>query len=161
MLTILATTHSFVQARGAEPQLIDIDGTVFVQLALFLLLLLILTRLFFKPFLELKDAREKVTDGPRHDAKAMDGKSLELAEKYEKAVAAARQTGADANAVSRADSQKREREIREKARTETETRLTEARAKLKIDTETARATLGTQVDALAKDMAKRLLGRSL
>jgi len=57
----LASFRPLVLAPAApqshEPQLIDLDGTLFVQLGLFLLAVVVLYRFLWKPYLRVRDER--------------------------------------------------------------------------------------------------------
>jgi peptidoglycan/LPS O-acetylase OafA/YrhL len=61
-----------------EPQLIDLDQTVFVQLGIFLLLALVLWRLLWRPYLRVREERRwvpaaGVQDGRRRGRAAGEG----------------------------------------------------------------------------------------
>ena len=46
-----------MRAEEGPPPLIDLDGTILVQLGLFLLLWIVLWKLLFQPFLKVRDQR--------------------------------------------------------------------------------------------------------
>ena len=56
--------------QSHEPQLIDLDQTVFVQLGIFLLLVLVLYRFLWKPYLRVRGERVTRVEGYRQDARA-------------------------------------------------------------------------------------------
>ena len=66
---------------AAHP-LIDIDGTVFVQFALFLILFVIANKFLFQPYLALRERRKAGIEGARAEATKMsataDAKLAEL-----------------------------------------------------------------------------------
>ena len=51
-----------------EPQLIDIDHTVFVQLGIFLVLFLVLSKFLWKPYLRVRTERVARVEGYREEA---------------------------------------------------------------------------------------------
>lgn len=163
---LLVATHaashvSALRFEPAEPQLIDIDATLFIQLGLFLGLVAILRQLFFKPFLALKDAREAVTDQPKRDAHDLETRAFTLAGEYDRKIAEARTRGQEERRTLSARSQARERGIREAVRTEVGATLAAARSRLADEGKKARSALAAEVDTLGRKMAERLLGRAL
>ena len=54
--------------QSVEPQLIDIDKTVFVQLAVFLLALIVLGRYLWRPYLRVRTERVARVEGYREEA---------------------------------------------------------------------------------------------
>ena len=52
--------------------IIDLDGTVFVQLGMFFVAFLLLHALVFKPMVALLDAREQAIDGAKDEAKHLE-----------------------------------------------------------------------------------------
>ena len=51
-----------------EPQLIDVDHTIFVQLGIFLVLFLILSKFLWKPYLRVRTERVARVEGYREEA---------------------------------------------------------------------------------------------
>ena len=78
----------------ARAGLIDLDITVFFQLAVFLTLLVILNRLAFQPLLALFEERRKRTEGARTDAGAAAVRATRLEETVQEALDDAIRTGA-------------------------------------------------------------------
>lgn len=65
----------------AKAALIDLDATFFVQFAFFLLLYLVLSRAFFRPYVEFLRRRDEATEGMRRRASAIleEARALEAA----------------------------------------------------------------------------------
>src|SRR4051812_50228826 len=91
-----------------EPQLIDIDQTVFVQLGIFLLLALVLWRLLWRPYLRIRGERVTRVEGYRQDAVKMDADAAERLAKAGPARAAGRRQGPGRRATPRAEAPARE-----------------------------------------------------
>src|SRR6476620_8968676 len=77
------------------PPLIDIDGTLFVQFGLFVVMLFVLSRVLFRPYLKLRDLREKSIDGARAEAAEMDVRAKKIVADYDENLQKARLRGAE------------------------------------------------------------------
>ena len=140
---------------------VDIDGTLFVQGGLFLLLMLVLWPLLFKPWLAAQERRAEAIQGALVKSKDVRRKAdallVELRHQARRAPAivrtiCARRCVTTKRACRRKPSQKR-------AAAAMSTR-DEARKTIAAQAETARAALATKVDELAQDIVTRLLGRT-
>ena len=151
----------WILAAGAEPPLIDIDATLYVQLLLFLLLLIVLTQLLFKPYLRLRDERERAIGGTADEARRLEADAQARIADYEGHLARAKARGAEERARIRADGVARERAVVDTARAETSRRIAEARAEVARLGEQARVELTRQADDIGRRLASRLLGREV
>src|SRR5439155_20359906 len=102
---------------AAHP-LIDIDLTVVVQFALFLLVFLIANNLLFQPYLRLRERRKAGIDGARAEAEQMTAQADAKLADYEKQLAAARNRANDEGRKVRTAAATHEREVTEHARAE-------------------------------------------
>ena len=144
-----------------EPQLIDIDQTVFVQLGIFLLLALVLWRLLWRPYLRIRGERVTRVEGYRQDAVKMDADAAERLAKAELALAAVRRQGSGERATARAEAQTREQAVLAAANAEAQKTLAAARVRLEATLQTERAKLDAQTRDVAKTAAQRILGREI
>ncbi len=142
-----------------EPQLIDLDGTVFVQLGLFLVLALALWRLLWRPYLRVRGERVTRVEGYRQEAAALEANAADRLSKAEAALAAARKLGAGERATARAEAQAREQVVLAEANTEAQKTLAAARERLNATLTTERAKLEAQTREVAQTAARRILGR--
>ena len=76
----LRPAGEFLAAGGVE---MDFDRTMLVQMALFVLLIAVLSPLLFKPVLRLFEERERRTEGARSDARQMQDKAENLLVRYQ------------------------------------------------------------------------------
>jgi F-type H+-transporting ATPase subunit b len=147
-------------AAAAAP-VVDIDGTIFIQAGIFLLLMAILYPLLFKPWLATQQRREQAITGTTAAASDLRARADEEARRYETRLAEARARAAgirsDAVKVSEEERQRALAEARSVAGTEAEA----LRQRLAREAEEARATLATRVEELAQDIATKLLGRTV
>lgn len=148
-------------AAAKDPPLIDLDSTVLIQLVVFVLTAIVLSRFLFKPFLAMRAARAEGIEGAREQAARMDDEARAKVADYDAKYTAARTRAQDERGKVRAEAALREREISDAARRETEAAVTTARAKLETDAATARAELAPRADEIARTIVKKVLGREV
>ena len=149
------------RAEEASPPLIDVDGTTFVQLGIFLVMLLVLSRTLFGPYLKMRADRERGIAGSRHEAESMGEKARHIVEDYDKKLADAKRRGNDERNKLRQEGVAHEREVVGKARAEIHNALGAATKKIVADTATGRAALAAEAAPLARKVAGRILGREI
>lgn len=138
----------------------ELNATIFLQAAIFFVLLGWLTPTLFQPFLKLFEERERRIVGAAEEAKRLSGSADERAALIEQKT---RDAQADARRVLaglRIKSAEREAEIIAAARSKAGERLEEARADLFEASEEARRTLREQAKGLSGDIAHKILGRA-
>jgi F-type H+-transporting ATPase subunit b len=141
------------------PPLIDIDGTLFVQFGLFVIMLIVLSRTLFRPYLKLRDARHKGIEGAREEAASMQERAQKTNADYDAQLTRARLRGAEERARLRGEGAVYERQVLGAARDESQKTLDAARGKINADTDAARAKLATESTTLAREIVKKILGR--
>src|SRR5215510_11102858 len=67
----------------AGGSVIDLDASLFIQMAIFFTAFFILKGLVFRPVMTLFDARDKAIEGARAEAKQMETEALEKREHFE------------------------------------------------------------------------------
>lgn len=147
-------------ASSGHP-LIDIDGTVFVQFGLFLLLFFVANKLLFQPYLALRERRKAGIEGARGEADRMTASADAKLADYEKQLAAARSRANEEGRKVRTEASAHEKDVTDKARAETQKAIDEATATMKQETEAARLQLLPQANTLARQIASKLLGREV
>jgi F-type H+-transporting ATPase subunit b len=159
VLSLLADSAPPVEAHS--PQLIDVDGTVFVQLGLFLLLMVILTKLLWKPYLRVRSERVSRVDGYRKEAQRMEVDAAARLAKAEAELAEARRVGSGDRAAARAEARVREQELVAAAIADAQRALGTARTKLDAVVTTERARIQASAREIGVQAAKRILGREV
>jgi F-type H+-transporting ATPase subunit b len=144
-----------------EPQLIDLDGTVFVQLGMFLLLMAILRQFLWKPYLKVKGERVTRVDGYREEATRLEAEAASRLAKAEAALAEARRVGASERAEARAVAQKRENELLAQANATAQKALADARARVNASLTAERAKLQQTANEVGAQAARKILGREV
>ncbi|HEY8079503.1 MAG TPA: H(+)-transporting ATPase [Labilithrix sp.] len=140
---------------------VDVDGTLFVQLVLFVVLLVVLKPLLFDPMMKLFEEREKRIEGTRRKATKEDEKSAKALAEYERICNAAREAGAKERDTIRAGGLKQEAEILGKVRAETLASVEAGRTTIGQEASTARMALRQEAVALGRALASRVLGREV
>jgi F-type H+-transporting ATPase subunit b len=147
--------------QSHEPQLIDVDGTILVQLGIFLLLLFVLSRWLWRPYLRVRTERVARVEGYREEATRLEAEAQQRLARADAALAEARRVGAGERAVARADAHAREQTLLGEATAATQRKLAEARGRLSATLEEARKTLEAQSSEMAMEAARKILGREV
>lgn len=141
--------------------IIDLDGTVFVQLAMFFIAFFALYVLVFKPMVALLDARDLAIEGAKDEAKHLDAEVLEKQASFEAQLKRVQGTAGEERERLRAEGQELERKLLETVRVETTQLLNDAKTQLDSEAVAARNELIAQRPELARIIASRVLGREV
>ncbi len=140
---------------------LDFDATLLVQVGFIIVLWLVLKPVLFDPMLKLFEEREKRIEGAIKKARKIDEESAEAMTEYNAVVAKARAEGATEREKLRSDGLRKESDLLSKVRAETQKKVDEERAAMQKDVAATRTSLAPHTTALAKDFAKRVLGREV
>ncbi len=153
---------SLLLTLAAEPApLIDIDKTVFIQLAVFLVMWVVLSQFVFGPYLKMRAKRTVAIDGARAEAVAMQVDAKKIVADYDAGLVQTRARGNQERARLAAEGIKEEQRLLGQARTESNVALTQARTLITTQTEAASKTLQSDANGLAREMAQKILGRQV
>jgi F-type H+-transporting ATPase subunit b len=147
--------------ESPEPQLIDLDGTAFIQLGLFLLLMLVLRQFLWRPYLKVLGERTTRVDGYKQEAVRLDAEAASRLAKAEAALAEARRVGSGERVEARAIAQKREQELLAAANASAQKTLAEARARVSAALAGERAKLQQTAAEIGAQAARKILGREV
>lgn len=156
MLAIIA-----IAQEEHEAPLIDVDGTVLIQFALFLVMLFVLSRFMFRPYLKLRDLRKEGIEGAREKAHDMDARAKKIVADYDEKLLKARQRGAEERMRLRQEGAARERQIVGAAREEVGRTTDSAKANVAKQAGDVKTQLEAQAQVLARQMASKILGREV
>jgi F-type H+-transporting ATPase subunit b len=163
-MTIVALASSLwptlVLASESAP-VVDIDNTVFLQMILFLFLFVVLNVFLFKPWLEIKERRAKQIGGATTEAQSLRTRARDASSEYEQRLAAAREQAMVVRSDSRRAAEAEEATIVGAARREATAEFDSYKRTLDQQAGEARAELGGRIEALAGDITKQILGRSV
>ena len=161
MNSALALLLQAAPPEAHEPQLIDIDHTVFIQLGIFLLALLILNKFLWQPYLRVRTERLARVEGYREEAAKLETDAQNRLARADMALAEARRVGAGERAVARAEAQAREQTLLAEATAASQRKLADARARLTATIEAERKKLEADSSAVATSAARKILGREV
>ncbi|MBN1656132.1 MAG: ATP synthase F0 subunit B [Deltaproteobacteria bacterium] len=148
-----------VLLSGGSP--VDLDGTYFVQAALFLVAFLILYFLVFRPVMALFDAREQAVTGEKTRARQIESEAEEKREKFDDEIRSVRVKASKESERLRGEAQKYAREVMESARQNSEKLVAEAKVKLGSESAKIRQEVKLIVPGLARQIASKLLDREV
>lgn len=152
---------AFLSILLSGGSIIDLDGTVFVQLGLFIVAFVVLYALVFKPMVAMLEAREEAIDGAKAQAKHLDVEVKEKQASFEAELRKVRGASGEERDRLRAEGLEIEAKLLERVRTETVSVVNEARTRLESEANLARQELSNQRPQLAREIASKLLGREV
>jgi F-type H+-transporting ATPase subunit b len=141
--------------------IIDLDGTVFVQLGMFFVAFLVLYTLVFKPMVALLEAREQAIDGAKDEAKHLEQEVKDKQATFEAELRKVRGTAGEERERLRAEGLELERKLLESVRGETTTLVREAGERLLVEAKRVRAELSHSQPELAREIASKVIGREV
>lgn len=140
---------------------VDVDLSVLAQIALFGFFIVVLKPVLFDPLHKLFEEREKLTDGARAKARAMDERAAELLSKFETEIEKVRREAALERDRLRAETAKLEAKMLEEAKADAARILSNGREQISAEVESLRRDLDSARPALAQQIASKLLGREV
>jgi F-type H+-transporting ATPase subunit b len=139
--------------------MISLDISVLYQIVLFVVLLLILNKVLFRPYLGLLEERERRTIGAQHDAAELEHEGARLRAQYEEKIAQAQAAGYAAREAILQDGRQQRERILSQAREEAKSILELVRRELAAALERERRLAAAEAAAVAGDMVSKVLGR--
>lgn len=143
---------------AAEVHLLP-DKTVFIQLAIFLVVLVGLNHLVFKPLLRLIRLRREKTKGSQDTIQKLTEKTDVLLKAYEEKMVKARQEAFGLKESIRREGEAQGQKIIEEARQVAITQMEKAKKEIEKETDLATKKLEAEAKTLSHSLAEKLLGR--
>lgn len=141
--------------------MISVDLSLVVQIVLFLILWSILRRVLFGPVGRLMAERERRTEGAHAEARALSDEGKALQEQYDAAIAKARAEGEAIKGEIREEAVRARNVILSQGRDAATQKIQEIREEVRKEMDAARAVASSNAEALAQEMAEKVLGRKL
>jgi F-type H+-transporting ATPase subunit b len=141
--------------------IIDLDGTVFVQLGMFFVAFLFLHALVFKPMVALLEAREQAIEGSKDEAKHLEQEVKDKQAMFESELRKVRGSAGEERERLRAEGLELERKLLETVRAETGSLVREAGERLTTEAKRVRAELAQSQGDLAREIASKVIGREV
>lgn len=139
---------------------IDLDGSIFIQLVIIALVYFVLRALVFRPYLATLDARETKTHQTRERATQLQTSARALEARYETELATARDKAVTTRQTLRAEGTLRREQLIGEARRISTAKMDAAHAAIDAQYEGARADLKTQVDPIAALIVDKVLAET-
>lgn len=146
----------FAFAEGSPIQLVP-DGTIFIHIALILLMIYVLNRTFFRPINRIIESREKNKGGHSGEAVEILREVQEKQAKYEAALLEARSEGYELIEKERAKALKKKEQKLKETKEETATLYREKLAELEKQTDAARQIIATEAEKMAEKISANIL----
>lgn len=141
--------------------MININATLLIQLANFLLLMFLLNRLLFRPMVRVLAERKARTEGRKERAAKVDAEAESVLADYRRQIQEAKAAADQSRSRLVRDGEAERNKLLGTAAREAEKTVTEIRARVRAEAEDARKALGREAEAIADEMATRILGRAL
>ena len=133
------------------------DGTLFIHIALILIMIWILNRTFFRPINRVIDSREKNKGGQGSEAETILSDVTEKQAKYNQELLAARSAGYEMIEKERSEAVAARQAKILAAKNETASSLEAGKTRVKQQAEEARSLIAQEADAMAETISSNIL----
>jgi F-type H+-transporting ATPase subunit b len=140
--------------------MISLDASIIPAILIFLILVIVLNRLLFKPLQRVQAERESRTTGLMKEAQAKMNHQLDLLNEYQATIKAARMEAYRQQDQLRTEAMKKRVDTLAKARTAGEQMIQNSRVSILSEVEAAKRQLDREAQELARGIASTILGRS-
>ena len=141
--------------------MIDINSSLFIQVGLFIFLMIVLNKIFFRPFLRFLDERHNKIGGDEKEAARLQEEAERRRVQFEEGLSKGQLQAFDEKGrIQEAGAQEHKRVV-EKVQEEVAGELPKIKAQIAQEGQQALADLERQQGVMAKEIAEKILGRSL
>lgn len=137
------------------------DWTFFVQLAIFLVVMVCLNGLVFQPVLRLLRLRKSRTEGDRKRIEELKEKTQDLMKEYAQKIQEAKREAFIMKEALRKEGNEQGQKIIQEAKQAGLTQIEKAKTEIEGLAKTCTEQLETHADVLSRQIAEKVLGRSL
>lgn len=141
--------------------MIKLDWTLLLQFVNFMILMVVLNALLFKPLRAALQARKETIEGAKAKVQDIDEQVQAQIARYEAQLQEARQQGGQERSALRKTGQEEEARILGDANRNAAEKLQTITAQIQQEADTARQALRNETEALAKEIAGKVLGRAV
>jgi len=141
--------------------MIEINQSLIIQIVNFIIFLIILNYLIFKPVVRVLEERSQRIDGSMEQARLMEAEIQKKLEEYERRIQEAKSQAADEKERLRRQGESISKDIVEKARKELGRDIPIIRKQIASETDRVRRELEKRAQDMARDIACRVLGREI
>jgi len=140
---------------------IKLDWTLFLQFANFMILMVVLNALLFKPLRAALQARREAIESSKAKVHDIDEQVQAQIARYEAQLQEARLQGGQERAALRKTAQEEESRILGEANQKSAEKVQSIKAQIQEEAGAARQALRNETEALAKEIAGKVLGRAI
>jgi F-type H+-transporting ATPase subunit b len=158
--TILLAVET-AETAAKEGGLFDFDATLPLMALQFILLVVVLNAVFYKPLTKSIDDRDDYVRKNLLEARERLSKAENLAKQYEQELAETRRKSQATIAAAQADAQKIATQKMQEALTEAQVQREQAQKEIEQQKAEALASLEQEVDSLSRQILEKLLGAEL
>jgi F-type H+-transporting ATPase subunit b len=141
--------------------MLNIDGTLILQIANFLVLLLILNLILFKPIRRILSQREQEMASRRKTIEDYQGRVAQREKEIDEGKVQARKEGFSTKEGLKNQGLEEEKRVLQEAGAAVEKKLDAAKKDIDAKLVAAREALEDQIAGFSKDLAQKILGRSV
>ena len=160
-LSLLVLLPNAALASGGEGGLVNLDKSLIVQMVNFLLLLFILWKLLYRPFVAKMEERSQAIKKSLEEAQAARAEAQRQRDEHAAQIQAAYAEAQAIRATALREAAEEQRRLVEAARAEAARLVESARAELAQDVRRARQDLRQEVADLSITVAEKLIRKSL
>ncbi|WP_448383138.1 ATP synthase F0 subunit B [Desulfosoma sp.] len=141
--------------------MINVDVTLFIQMANFLLLLLLMNLVLYRPIRRLVAQRNELVSKQRAGIDKAESEAQKALREFEERLKAARAAGREKIQELKEAAYRTEKDLLSRASEEAAKEVQAVRERIQREIGQVRAQLQAQIQEFSKEMAQRILGRSL
>lgn len=141
--------------------MINIDVTLFIQMANFIIFLYLMNVVLYRPVRQMVAKRQQLVREQQERIAAADAEALAAVQEFEERIQEARNLGRQKVQELKDAGYQHEKDLMQRAAEEAARQLQELRERIQRDIGAARDRLRAQIQAFAMDLAQKILGRSL
>jgi F-type H+-transporting ATPase subunit b len=141
--------------------MINIDQSLIYQIINFLLLLLILNALLYKPIRTILKQRAEKVAGLTSEAQKAQADMIQKEQDYQNRLQQARKEGFEQKNLFKLEGQEEEKRLLQQANQKIEVEMTQNRQKIAQQVEEARKKLSGEVASFSQEIAQKILGRKI
>lgn len=141
--------------------MISLDYSVVYQIVIFLVLWIILSKVLFRPYLNLLEQRERRTTGAQHDSTDLEREGARLRAQYEEKIAQAQAAGYAAKEAILQEARQQREKVLAQVREEAMSMLEEVRREVASQVQRERQVATAEIRTIAQEMASKILGRNV
>jgi F-type H+-transporting ATPase subunit b len=141
--------------------MINIDQSLIYQIINFLLLLLILNALLYKPIRNILKQRAEKVAGLAAEGQKTQADMIQKEQDYQNRLQQARKEGFEQKNLFKLEGQEEEKRLLQQANQKIEAELTQNRQQIAQQVEEARKKLSGEVASFSQEIAQKILGRKI